>query len=329
MANSESIRKIDKSEIDFSKIYGNSVDALSGSGKTKKVSSQYWGDNGELTFDESTGLVMENGVGLGFINPEDVNPDKNYTSNGWGPINSSTNSSNLNDRGYGTVSEYNNYVSKQNNQGIKGVKRSATSKNREFNGPTTTLSEKAPNKIDLPDSIIRIADNPNKEYIGNLQEYFEQLKKKTGETSYKHLCGALTSDQLKFKGLMTDDGRTASGKDLARSIFETDCVPDGHTKNGYEVNPSNVVDTFESVIKQNHGSLENLVISFDKGGGFSSTHGHVMLVSKIEDGHVYFVDDTNHSIVNGKYGAVSMTVPEFEEKYLQNNHNPNFMTHIV
>lgn len=66
------IRKIDKNEIDFSKIYSTSSDAINHGDNTVKVHDIYWGDNGELTFDEETGLVSENGVGLGFINRDDL-----------------------------------------------------------------------------------------------------------------------------------------------------------------------------------------------------------------------------------------------------------------
>lgn len=63
------INPIRLDEINFDEIYGTSSDAISGNGNTVKVNQKYWGDNGNLTFDDTTGLVMENGVGLGYINP--------------------------------------------------------------------------------------------------------------------------------------------------------------------------------------------------------------------------------------------------------------------
>ena len=65
-------KPIDKSQIDFSNIYGNSTDAILGNTNTLNVNPQYWGDEGTLMLDENTGLITENGVGLGYINPTTI-----------------------------------------------------------------------------------------------------------------------------------------------------------------------------------------------------------------------------------------------------------------
>ena len=70
-----SIRKIEKSEIDFSKIYGNQQSAMAQNGNTVKAKEEYWGDTDDLYFDEETGMVSEGGVGLGFINKNDLIKD--------------------------------------------------------------------------------------------------------------------------------------------------------------------------------------------------------------------------------------------------------------
>ena len=67
-----SIRKIEKSEIDFSKIYGNQQNAMEQNGNTVKAKEEYWGDTDDLYFDEETGMVSEGGVGLGYINKNDL-----------------------------------------------------------------------------------------------------------------------------------------------------------------------------------------------------------------------------------------------------------------
>lgn len=74
---SEKIIKIDKNKINFDKVYGRSQDALSDNGKTVRAREEYWGDNNQdLYLDLETGMVIEgseDGVGLGFINPNDIN----------------------------------------------------------------------------------------------------------------------------------------------------------------------------------------------------------------------------------------------------------------
>ena len=67
-----SIRKISKQEIDFNKIYGSVNDAKNQTGNTVKAMEQYWGDTGDLYYDEETGKVIEDGVGLGYINVNDL-----------------------------------------------------------------------------------------------------------------------------------------------------------------------------------------------------------------------------------------------------------------
>ena len=69
-----SIRKIQKSEIDFNKVYGNQKSAMAQDNNTVKVKQEYWGDTGDLYFDDETGMVSEDGVGIGFINEKDLLP---------------------------------------------------------------------------------------------------------------------------------------------------------------------------------------------------------------------------------------------------------------
>ena len=69
-----SIRKISKKEIDFSKIYNNRKSAAAQDGKTVRAIEKYWGDTGDLYYDDETGMVSEDGVGLGFINVKDLLP---------------------------------------------------------------------------------------------------------------------------------------------------------------------------------------------------------------------------------------------------------------
>ena len=71
------IRKIEKSEIDFNKVYGTKASAMAQDNNTVKVRQEYWGDTGDLYFDDETGMVSEDGVGIGFINKNDLLSNKN------------------------------------------------------------------------------------------------------------------------------------------------------------------------------------------------------------------------------------------------------------
>ena len=65
------IQKIQKEDIDFNKVYGTRADAENRQNNVK-VNEVYWGDNGDLFYDDETGMVSENGVGLGFINKDSL-----------------------------------------------------------------------------------------------------------------------------------------------------------------------------------------------------------------------------------------------------------------
>lgn len=73
------LKPIKSSNIDFSKIYKNSSDAMAEINSINVNNSQYWGDNGnQLYYDEQTGLVSEeqaNGemVAMGFVNKNSLN----------------------------------------------------------------------------------------------------------------------------------------------------------------------------------------------------------------------------------------------------------------
>lgn len=73
------LKPIKSSNIDFSKIYKNSSDAMAEVNSINVKNSQYWGDNGnQLYYDEQTGLVSEeqaNGemVAMGFVNKNSLN----------------------------------------------------------------------------------------------------------------------------------------------------------------------------------------------------------------------------------------------------------------
>ena len=172
------------------------------------------------------------------------------------------------------------------------------------------------------------APEEDQEVISMIQDLHDQH---LSVSDYEHNCGYLVSDQLALLGL-TDRDKTkyGSGKYYAKALASNDSTIDGHTAVGYESNSSTQRQVFEDIIAENNGSLSNLVISFNKGGSFSSDHGHVMLINKIEDGRVYFIDDwkkyRNNSIKG--YDATSLTIDEFEEQYLKSSNNSNYMTHI-
>ena len=135
---------------------------------------------------------------------------------------------------------------------------------------------------------------------------------------YSSYCGGLVCDQLTSEGLISDADKTDSGCDQARYIARNGVTGTGHQVKGYEMHRSDYnanVSTFENMIAENGGTLENVVISFaGNSNQLHSVHGHVCLITKIADGKVYMVDNVVHTQNPNGPGYVAMVMPlsEFE-----------------
>lgn len=404
------IRKIDKKDIDFTKIYGNSSDAMNQGDNTINVNEKYWGDNDELTFNEETGLISEGGVGLGFINPNDLKSGKNVETKekGWAPGDSvwkgpndpsvggslwkkTTEVSNENsgNDGVNTSSPANDLseptivtfdgsntkiietrVSKDGN--IISVKETSDDKptydqlkqelndyhqrndalfeenestseshsniesinnyqdNKSFSEQSSVSNEQEQSVEESKQNVNEIESSPNQDNLDEINERYDNIVEEKGQNSVDYGCGRLTRYQLESLGLVKVDSGTNYGKDYARHIANDNVVTDGHRAIGYETNNANQIETFEKIINDNNGTLENLVISYNQGGSYGDVAGHVMLISKIEDGNVYFVDNFGVDAWETKAKEANvMSISDFENTYLQPKNTANYMTHIV
>ena len=189
--------------------------------------------------------------------------------------------------------------------------------------PTIEVTKETPSETlkatadSIEDEKIKINQNVNE--IKN--QYNKILDK-----NYHRECGKLTRHQLEQQGLVVPECGTESGVDYARHLDRSGIENQGYHTVGYATNSSNQVKVFENMIKANNGTLTNLAISFDKQGSFS--RGHAMLISKIEDGYVYFVDNFSNGWGVEKNKVNVFTIEQFENTYLQEKNNANYMTHI-
>ena len=150
----------------------------------------------------------------------------------------------------------------------------------------------------------------------NLQDTYNKLaqdKMAEGkDPAYEQLCGNLTKDQLKMQGLISDKDKTWNGKDIA-SYFANK----GTTSTGAKCTSYNSID---DLLNSNSEPITNVVCSFNKGGWVTSEqYGHGMLISRIEDGNVYFMDNRSSMSVrnSGDRHLVMqcMSVQEFKNSY--------------
>ena len=144
--------------------------------------------------------------------------------------------------------------------------------------------------------------------------------------NYNHRCGQLTCDQLAVQGLIGDGDRVGSGCDQARAIARGGKTSTGYKVYGYEMNSQNARTQFEQMIADNGGSVDNVVVSFAANTGCLGPHGHVCLISKIENGNVYLIDDTSFTTnSSGNRVATKMSVSDFESNYFGKIGSPNYM----
>ena len=165
------------------------------------------------------------------------------------------------------------------------------------------------------------------EILNFVQSRYDKLHASNG--SYAHKCGKLVCDQLQYSGLIGDSDRVMNGYQQAAAIANGGQTATGKKVAGYSVTSQNAVRTFEAIINSNRGELENLVISFSpySGGGLGQ-YGHVCLITKIKDGKVYLVDNTEFTKKNGAYAASVFTVEDFENKYF-GSFGACYMAHIL
>ena len=134
---------------------------------------------------------------------------------------------------------------------------------------------------------------------------------------YNNLCGGLVCDQLVAQGLIGEDDFHSMGCEQARYFARNGKTSKGYKVIGYPMNKNNDKAQFEKMIADNNGSVDNVVISLAaySGVGDPEYHnrgaaGHVILISKIEGGNVYFID--NSALTHKQ--ATKMSISEFEQK---------------
>lgn len=165
------------------------------------------------------------------------------------------------------------------------------------------------------------AETPAKsddDYKNEINDRYQSILNKNNRSTYQGKCGALTNQQLLAKGIVGSKSEVATkdGKDLAANIAKV-----GTTKTGYS---ATTYGSFSDLINESKSRpVNNVVLSFNQGGSFRSESGHAMLIDRIENGKVYFIDNTSASSTaakgnNGNYVAQCWTVDAFQKWYFAN-----------
>ena len=150
------------------------------------------------------------------------------------------------------------------------------------------------------------------------------------DPAYEKKCGALTYQQLKYDGL-TKNNSTEKGQDYAKYLANLGTTDTGAKCTGY--------NSFDEMLNSQKEPITNVVCSWKAGGWVGSAdpnskkynpNGHAMLISRIEDGNVYFMDnrsDMSDRTPGDRHLIMQcMSVQEFKNKYYTKSSNPTGVT---
>lgn len=148
---------------------------------------------------------------------------------------------------------------------------------------------------------------------------------------FKGACGAFVFQQLLMQGIVTKTGAyesTLHGKDYAKVLAKKKVTSTGYKITNYG-DGDNAFDNFLEATK-GKSPLTNIVCSFKKGTTTSNTEdGHTMLISKIENGKVYYVDNRSECRQpDGSYAARCITIEEFKQLYFSAGNNCTGITQL-
>lgn len=186
----------------------------------------------------------------------------------------------------------------------------------------------SPIDIHIPDGTLPSPSTVLNEEMAkrSLQQKYDTLKQqrlnKKKDPSYKDRCGALAADQLKYEGLIKNYG--ANGNDFARGLIKKGTTDTGATVTGY--------NTFDDLLNNAKQPITNVAVSYDYGGWVTSKeYGHVMVISRIENGKVYFMDNRKSMSVRtgDKHLEMQcMSIEDFKKDYFGPKMRPNAIAHI-
>lgn len=131
--------------------------------------------------------------------------------------------------------------------------------------------------------------------VAHTKEQMQKVFTKAFEdgTPNNGLCGATVSLQLQAIGII-DSYLSANGNKYFKLFKDNEKLANGYTVKKYSKDQKKLSDLINSVNKENiSGENTYIALCFKIGGdrGDSQAHGHVLLIHKIYDGKVYFVEN--------------------------------------
>lgn len=147
------------------------------------------------------------------------------------------------------------------------------------------------------------------------QDLRAQALAKDGRISFNGMCGAFTFRQLLYQGILSPGEQTLLGKDYYGHLTNM-----GQTKTGYVCEGYAGANGLNDLLN-NHSNeiLTNVVVSFDqRNPDYPSEAGHVLLIQRIQEGYVYFMESQTVTKFGQTYQEgqlIVMTTEQFNQSY--------------
>lgn len=165
------------------------------------------------------------------------------------------------------------------------------------------------------------------EITSEMEARYQRMLKATGRTSFSGACSAFVYRQLCDIGVfkLNKDSGVAKGKDYYSVWGNKSTTSTGYLieSYGYDSNVKN--NPLQDLINAHSGeTLENIVVSFNYDGKnyTDPVNGHVMMITAIRDGNVYYMESAKGALwnVNPKQTykegePICLSVSDFMKQY--------------
>lgn len=174
-------------------------------------------------------------------------------------------------------------------------------------------------------------DPTPEEICAEMEARYQRTLEVTTRTSFSGACSAFVYRQLCDVGVFESgkDSGVAAGKDYYSVWSKKSTTSTGYSIESYGYDETAKNNPLQNLINAHHGeTLENIVVSFNYDGKnyTNEKYGHVMLITAIKDGNVYYMESADGSLWNVnpnqtyKEGEpICLSVSDFMKQYPKMN----------
>lgn len=135
----------------------------------------------------------------------------------------------------------------------------------------------------------------DKELLAEMEVRYQKLREERGY-SFNGACGAFTFRQLKDQGIVEDGEGVKLGKDYYKVWTQRGVTSTGYKVESYSANQGGL----DALISAHPDEfIKNVAVSFNYDGkNYTSSAGHVLLITEIRNGQVFFSESAAGKLYN-------------------------------